>query len=194
VERNAHRLLALVGDLLFLAQIEAGKLSLEIGAVDLSAIAAESVETARPLAEEKGITLTLATGPLALIAGDRARLAQLLDNLISNGVKFTPAGGRVDVRVRGQRGQAVIEVRDTGMGIPSEEQKHLFERFFRAAQATEQAIPGTGLGLAISKAIVHGHGGQITLASSEGSGTTFRVSIPVRQRQHEDVEQAEVAS
>jgi PAS domain S-box-containing protein len=194
VERNAHRLLALVGDLLFLAQIEAGKLSLEIGAVDLSAIAAESVETARPLAEEKGITLTLATGPLALIAGDRARLAQLLDNLVSNGVKFTPAGGRVDVRVRGQRGQAVIEVRDTGMGIPSEEQKHLFERFFRTAQATEQAIPGTGLGLAISKAIVHGHGGQITLASSEGSGTTFRVSIPIRHRQPEGVEQAEVAS
>ncbi len=194
VERNAHRLLALVGDLLFLAQIEAGKLSLEIGAVDLSAIAAESVETARPLAEEKGITITLATGPLALIAGDRARLAQLLDNLISNGVKFTPAGGRVDVRVRGQRGQAVVEVRDTGMGIPSDDQQHLFERFFRTAQATEQAIPGTGLGLAISKAIVHGHGGQITVASAEGTGTTFRVSIPIRQRQPEEAAQAEVAS
>jgi PAS domain S-box-containing protein len=194
VERNAHRLLALVGDLLFLAQIEAGRLSLEVGAVDLSAIAAESVETARPIAEEKGITLTLATGPLALVAGDRARLAQLLDNLISNGVKFTPAGGRVDVRVRGQRGQALVEVRDTGMGIPSEEQVHLFERFFRTAQATEQAIPGTGLGLAISKAIVHGHGGQITVASAEGSGTTFRVSIPIRQSQPVNLEQAEVAS
>jgi PAS domain S-box-containing protein len=194
VERNAHRLLALVGDLLFLAQIEAGRLSLDVGAVDLSAIAAESVETARPIAEEKGITLTLATGPLALVAGDRARLAQLLDNLISNGVKFTPAGGRVDVRVRGQRGQALVEVRDTGMGIPSEEQVHLFERFFRTAQATEQAIPGTGLGLAISKAIVHGHGGQITVASAEGSGTTFRVSIPIRQSQPVDLEQAEVAS
>jgi PAS domain S-box-containing protein len=194
VERNAHRLLALVGDLLFLAQIEAGRLSLEVGAVDLSAIAAESVETARPIAEEKGITLTLATGPLALVAGDRARLAQLLDNLISNGVKFTPAGGRVDVRVRGQRGQALVEVRDTGMGIPSEEQVHLFERFFRTAQATEQAIQGTGLGLAISKAIVHGHGGQITVASAEGSGTTFRVSIPIHQSRSEDLEQAEVAS
>jgi two-component system sensor histidine kinase/response regulator len=194
VERNAHRLLALVGDLLFLAQIEAGRLSLEVGAVDLAAIAAESVETARPIAEEKGITLTLATGPLALVAGDRARLAQLLDNLISNGVKFTPAGGRVDVRVRGQRGQALVEVRDTGMGIPSEEQVHLFERFFRTAQATEQAIPGTGLGLAISKAIVHGHGGQITVASAEGSGTTFRVSIPIRQSQPVNLEQAEVAS
>jgi PAS domain S-box-containing protein len=194
VERNAHRLLALVGDLLFLAQIEAGKLSLEVGAVDLAAIAAESVETARPLAEEKGITVTLATGPLTLIAGDRARLAQLLDNLISNGIKFTPAEGRVDVRVRGERGQAVIEVRDTGMGIPSEEQEHLFERFFRTAKATEQAIPGTGLGLAISKAIVHAHGGRITVASSEGSGATFRVSIPIRQLAPEPLQAAEVAS
>jgi two-component system sensor histidine kinase/response regulator len=193
VERNAHRLLALVGDLLFLAQIEAGKLSLEVGAVDLSSIAAESVETARPLAEEKDITVTLATGPLALIAGDRARLAQLLDNLVSNGIKFTPAGGRVDVRVRGERGQAVIEVRDTGMGISSEEQEHLFERFFRTAKATEQAIPGTGLGLAISKAIVHAHGGRITLASAEGSGTTFRVSIPIRQLAAEPLQAEEVA-
>jgi signal transduction histidine kinase len=194
VERNAHRLLALVGDLLFLAQMEAGKLSLEVGAVDLSAIAAESVETARPLAEEKDVTLTLATGPLALIAGDRARLAQLLDNLISNGIKFTPSGGRVDVRVRGQRGNAVIEVRDTGMGIPADEQQHLFERFFRTSRATEQAIPGTGLGLAISKAIVHGHGGRITLTSEEGAGTTFRISIPVRQTQPKPVEHEEVAS
>jgi signal transduction histidine kinase len=194
VERNAHRLLALVGDLLFLAQMEAGKLSLEIGAVDLSAIAAESVETARPLAEEKDVTLTLATGPLALIGGDRARLAQLLDNLISNGIKFTPSGGRVDVRVRGQRGNAVIEVRDTGMGIPSDEQQHLFERFFRTSRATEQAIPGTGLGLAISKAIVHAHGGRITLTSEENAGTTFRVSIPIRHAQPAPLEPEEVAS
>jgi PAS domain S-box-containing protein len=191
VERNAHRLLALVGDLLFLAQVEAGKLSLELGAVDLSAIAAESVETARPLAEERDITLTLATGPLALIAGDHARLAQLLDNLISNGVKFTPPGGRVDVRVKGQRGKAVIEVRDTGMGIPSEEQHHLFERFFRTAKATEQAIPGTGLGLAISKAIVDAHRGQITVASADGGGTTFRISLPIRQAQPTEEEAVE---
>ena len=193
VERNAHRLLGLVGDLLFLAQVEAGKLSLEIGAVDLAAIAAESVETGRPLAEEKDVTLTLATGPLPLLAGDRARLAQLLDNLVSNGVKFTPAGGRVDIRVRSQRGNAVIEVRDTGIGIPAQEQEHLFERFFRTAKATEQAIPGTGLGLAISKAIVHAHGGRITVASDEENGTTFRVSLPIRQLQTEPSEPEQVA-
>ena len=100
VERNSQRLLHLVGDLLFLAQVEAGKLVLEVDALDLAAVASESVETARPQAEAKGITLTLATGPVPPIAGDQARLAQLLDNLVSNAVKFTPQGGRVDVRVR----------------------------------------------------------------------------------------------
>jgi len=194
VERNANRLLDLVGDLLFLAQIEAGKLSLEFGAVDLAAVAAESVETARPLAEEKEITLTLATSPLPLLAGDRARLAQLLDNLVSNAVKFTPQGGRVDVRASSSRENAILEVRDTGMGIPANEQEHVFERFFRTSRATEQAIQGTGLGLAISNAIVHAHGGRITLASNEGEGATFRVTIPIRAVQPAEPAQEEIAS
>jgi PAS domain S-box-containing protein len=194
VERNANRLLELVGDLLFLAQIEAGKLSLEVGSVDVGALAAETVETARPLAEEKGITLTLATSSLPSLAGDRARLAQLLDNLVSNAVKFTPKGGRVDVRTSASRGHAIVEVRDTGMGIPADEQEHVFERFFRTSRATEEAIQGTGLGLAISKAIVHAHGGRITLASSEGEGSTFRVSIPVRAVQPTAPRQQEIAS
>jgi PAS domain S-box-containing protein len=194
VERNANRLLDLVGDLLFLAQIEAGKLSLELGTVDLAAVAAESVETNRPLAEEKGITLTLATSPLPLLAGDRVRLGQLLDNLVSNAIKFTPEGGRVDVRASSSRGNAVLEVRDTGMGIAAEEQEHIFERFFRTSRATEQAIQGTGLGLAISKAIVHAHGGRITLASTEGEGATFRVAVPIRAAAPAPAEPEEIAS
>jgi signal transduction histidine kinase len=194
VERNANRLLDLVGDLLFLAQIEAGKLSLEFGAVDLAAVAAESVETARPLAEEKSITLTLATSPLPLLAGDRSRLAQLLDNLVSNAIKFTPSGGRVDVRVSSFRGKAVLEVRDTGIGIAAEEQQNVFERFFRTSRAAEEAIQGTGLGLAISKAIVNAHGGAITLASSDGEGATFKVSIPIRATAPAAAEQEEIAS
>jgi PAS domain S-box-containing protein len=194
VERNANRLLDLVSDLLFLAQIEAGKLSLEVGSVDLAAVAAESVETARPLAEEKAITLTLATSPVPVFTGDRARLAQLLDNLVSNAVKFTPEGGRVDVRASSSRDKAILEVRDTGMGIPAEEQEHVFERFFRTTRATEQAIQGTGLGLAICKAIVHAHGGQITLASSDGEGATFRVAIPIRAVQAAAPAREEIAS
>jgi PAS domain S-box-containing protein len=193
VERNAHRLLHLVGDLLFLAQVEAGKLVLDIGALDLGNVASESVEAARPQAEAKDITLTLATGPVPLIAGDRARIAQLLDNLVSNAIKFTPEGGRVDVRVRALKNRAVLEVRDSGMGIPAGEQEFLFQRFFRTSTATEQAIQGTGLGLAISKAIVEAHAGRITVASEEGAGTTFRITLPLH-RHAELPERTQVAS
>src|SRR5918996_4693442 len=193
VERNAHRLLHLVGDLLFLAQVEAGKLVLDVGAVDLAALASESVETARPQAEAKDITLTLATGPVPLVAGDRARIAQLLDNLVSNASKFTREGGRVDVRVRALQQRAVVEVRDSGIGIPAGEQQYLFQRFYRTSTATEQAIQGTGLGLAISKAIVDAHDGRITLTSEEDVGTTFRVELPL-SRPAELRARAEVAS
>jgi PAS domain S-box-containing protein len=193
VERNAHRLLHLVGDLLFLAQVEAGKLVLDVGAVDLGAVASETVEAARPQAEAKEITLTLATGPVPLVAADRARIGQLLDNLVSNAIKFTPDGGRVDVRVRAHSKQAVVEVRDSGIGIPANEREHLFQRFYRTSTATEQAIQGTGLGLAISKAIVEAHDGRITLTSEEDVGTTFRVELPLGLHV-EAAERAEVAS
>ncbi len=192
VERNAHRLLHLVGDLLFLAQVEAGKLVLDVGALDVAAVASESVETARPQAEAKGIALTLATSSVPLLAGDRARIAQLFDNLVSNAIKFTPEGGRVDVRVHTHRKRAVLEVRDSGIGIPADEREHLFERFYRTSTATEQAIQGTGLGLAISKAIAEAHDGRITVESEENVGTTFRVELPL-QRHAEVEERATVA-
>ncbi len=193
VERNAHRLLHLVGDLLFLAQVEAGKLVLDVGAVDLGAVASETVEAARPQAEAKDITLTLATGPVPLVAGDRARIGQLMDNLVSNAIKFTPESGRVDVRVRALSKRALVEVRDSGIGIPANERQHLFQRFYRTSTATEQAIQGTGLGLAISKAIVEAHDGRITLTSEEDVGTTFRVELPLGVHAAAG-ERAEVAS
>jgi PAS domain S-box-containing protein len=193
VERNADRLLALVGDLLFLAQIEAGKLSLEFGAVDVGAVASESVDAARPVADDKGITLSLAIGPVPLLAGDGARIGQLVDNLVSNAIKFTPEGGRVDVRVRARNGSAVIEVRDSGIGIPPDEQERLFERFFRSSNAAERQIPGTGLGLAISKAIVEAHAGAIGVKSEVDVGTTFRVSLPIHRTQAQEPEAEKVA-
>jgi signal transduction histidine kinase len=178
IDRNSNRLLGLVSDLLMLTQIEAGGLKFDLGPVDLEEVVRESIEAASPMAEANGVELSVSSERLPAIRGHRLRLAQVLDNLISNALKFTPAGGRVDLRLRVADGTAVIEVQDTGLGIAADEQHQLFERFFRSAQATRNAIPGTGLGLTISKAIVDRHGGRIELESSEGVGTTVRVLLP----------------
>jgi signal transduction histidine kinase len=181
VERNARRLLNLVSDLLFVARIDAGRLDLDVTEVELGAVAAECVEAQRPRAERADVTLALELDEhVPAILGDRTRLVQLLDNLLSNAIKFTPAGGRVDVRVGQRDGGVALEVADTGMGIGSDDQEHLFERFFRTKAAGEAAIQGTGLGLTIVKAIVDAHGGTISVESAEGAGTTFRVLLPTR--------------
>ena len=113
------------------------------------------------------------------LQGDPTRLAQVLDNLVSNALKFTPAGGRVDVRLSAADGVALLEVQDTGLGLAEDEQQQLFERFFRSSRASENAIPGTGLGLAIAKTIVERHGGRIELESAVDVGTTVRVELPL---------------
>jgi PAS domain S-box-containing protein len=178
IDRNAQRLQRVVGDLLFVAQVEAGKLILEQGAVDLNSIVEEAVDAAQPAADAKSIALTIELDELPAIQGDRARLAQVLDNFVSNAIKFTPRGGRVHVTTCALPGEIEIIVSDTGMGIPANELPLLFQRFFRAERATSGAIPGTGLGLAIAKAIVTGHDGRIRVDSAEGAGTTFRVILP----------------
>jgi signal transduction histidine kinase len=182
VDRNSERLLELVSDLLFLAQIEAGKLGIERRKVDLSKIVEECIETSSPVADARGIELVAKVERVPKLQGDRARLAQVLDNLVSNGLKFTRSGGRVEVRLSAEDGAAVLEVEDTGFGIPAAEQVRLFERFFRSSNATESAIPGTGLGLTITKAIVERHGGRIEIDSAENAGTTVRVRLPLDTR------------
>jgi PAS domain S-box-containing protein len=182
MNRNSERLLRLVSDLLFVAQAESGNVALELEQLDLADVAKETVDATRPLAAAKAIAINLDSGDQLRVFADRARLIQLLDNLLSNAVKFTPEGGQVDVTVSAQNGHAVLEVADSGIGIPRGEQDRLFDRFFRASTATAQAVPGTGLGLAIAKAIVDAHDGSIEVESNEGSGSTFRVQLPVRQR------------
>jgi signal transduction histidine kinase len=183
VARNADRLLRVVGDLLFVAQVDAGTIALEPGACDLEEVASEAVEAVRPAAVEKGIELALAADDVPELTADRARIAQVLDNLVSNAVKFTPVGGRVTVRAFSEGNEALVEVTDTGMGIAPQDQEHLFQRFFRTAAASEEAIPGTGLGLAIVKAIVEAHGGSISVASEVGHGTTFQMRLPLEREQ-----------
>lgn len=152
VDRNAERLLRVVGDLLFVTQIDAGSLPLEHKGFDPPQLVRNAAEAARPVAEGRGIDLTVDVGTLPrAIGGDEARLGQALNNLVSNALKFTPSGGTVSLRATAPTGSVELGVADNGPGISARDQLRLFERFFSTADANEQAIPGTGLGLAITK-------------------------------------------
>jgi signal transduction histidine kinase len=178
IDRNAERLLRLVEDLLLTAQASAGNLALEQGELDIAAIIDQAVQASGPVAAARGIELTCSTESLPAANGDRLRIGQVIDNLVSNALKFTPAGGTVGVRAYSHASAVRIEVADTGIGISEDEQGQLFERFFRTARAQEEAIPGVGLGLSISKAIIEAHNGRISVRSLEGVGTTFFVDLP----------------
>ncbi|SDY87490.1 PAS domain S-box-containing protein [Geodermatophilus africanus] len=194
VERNAQRLLRLVGDLLFTAQVDAGRFSLQPESVDLAAVVRAAEETVRVTAAATGVEVVVDVPDGGLVVhGDAVRLGQACDNLVSNAVKFTPAGGRVSLALRPAwrtAGGAVVDspgddavpvarlaVSDTGIGIPAGEQGQLFARFFRASTARRHAVPGVGLGLAITRAIAAAHDGTLEVASVEGRGTTFTLTL-----------------
>jgi PAS domain S-box-containing protein len=196
VERNAQRLLRLVGDLLFTAQVEAGRFTLQEEDVDLALVVRAAEETVRVTAAAAGVDICVDVPEDRLVvSGDPLRLGQACDNLVSNAVKFTPAGGRVTLRLRrawrsddgelsdvarpGTTAVAALSVSDTGIGIPSGEQGKLFTRFFRASTAQRSAVAGVGLGLSITKAITTAHGGTLDLVSAEGRGTTFTLALPL---------------
>jgi len=181
VGRNSERLLALVTDLLFAARLQYGRLELERSPVDLRRLVEQCVDSARPRAQAASVRLDLEVEDVPEITGEPAKLAQLLDNLVSNAIKFTPRDGHVGVRLTSTPDRIRIEVSDTGIGIPDRERERLFERFFRAQAALERQIQGTGLGLYISKAIVDAHEGRIGVDSAPGEGTTFIVELPVSQ-------------
>lgn len=179
IHRNAQRLLNLVGDLLLVAQLESGGLKLSTAPVDLAAAVEAAAAALGPEALAGEVSLVLALDPDgAPVTADAGRLDQVLGNLVSNAVKFTPPGG--EVRLSTHRGPAgwTLEVADTGIGIPAGELDHLFERFFRGTNVRLEELPGTGLGLAICKAIVDLHRGTLEIASEEGIGTTVRVHLP----------------
>ncbi len=178
IRRSNGRLRRAVEDMLLVAEIEAERLELQPTATDLAELAAATVEQALPAAAERGVELLLEADARLPLEADAGRLRQVLDNLVSNAVKFTPSGGSVILSARNGNGPITVEVADTGIGIPQDEVGQVFSRFYRASSATNRAIPGTGLGLVIARAIVEGHGGTISLESTEGEGTRVTVTLP----------------
>jgi signal transduction histidine kinase len=183
IERNAQRLLNLVGDLLFTAQVESGRFPLERREADVVELVRNAVASSGPHATREGIDLIaeVPSSPVRMSI-DSGRMGQAIDNLLSNAIKFTGAGGRVTASVRQIDAGVEVAVRDTGVGIPEDEQGMLFTRFFRASTATRNAVPGVGLGLTITRAIVLAHGGYMDVTSREGVGTEFRMVLPVAPR------------
>jgi signal transduction histidine kinase/small basic protein len=178
-ERNAARLLSLVNDLLFVARLQSGRLDLEEEQVDVAQLVAESVAAAKPEAVGANVELRLRlTGGDTVVRGDRRRLAQVIDNLVSNAIKFSADAGSVDLTVDRGNGKVTIEVEDRGIGISESERERLFERFFRSQGALDRQIPGTGLGLYITKSIVEAHGGSVAARSVVGEGSSFVVELP----------------
>lgn len=178
-ERNAVRLQHLVGDLLLTAQVGGGSFPIELAPIDLDELVRQSVESARPAADQERVSLVAELTSGAIVDADADRLAQAVDNLLSNALKFTPADGRATVRTLRDEDCAIVSVTDTGIGIASEDLNRLSERFFRTSTATQAAIPGVGLGLTVTKAIAEAHGGSLEIESELGVGTTFRVRLPL---------------
>lgn len=177
---QTRHLSRLVSDLHELAQAEARQLPLDLQDVDLNHLITSATAVFEPLAESEGVALhTRLPGNAAVIRADTARLTQALYNLLSNALRYTPEGGTVTLHVLCQEKQVQIKIHDTGTGIPQEQLKYIFDRFYRTDRARSRDAGGTGLGLAIVRATIEAHGGSISATSEgEGRGSTFTISLP----------------
>lgn len=169
----------MVEDLLTLARADMGALELRKEVVDLGGLVREVWEEVRLWAEDKGVELLFQEDGEARVMGDRGRLRQLALNLIDNAIKYTPSGGRVELRVVRDGDEVTFSVADTGEGIPPEDLQRIFERFYRVDKARSRQRGGTGLGLSICKWIAEAHGGRISAESELGRGSKFHVSLPL---------------
>ncbi|MCZ6539514.1 MAG: HAMP domain-containing sensor histidine kinase [Chloroflexi bacterium] len=180
IGRGEAQMRMLLSDLLDLSRVEADEMELNIASVDLNDVVNSVVESMTPVVEEKSQTIsTVFSNGVAGIDGDRARLDQVIANLISNSSKYSPAETEIKISVSVDSSLCVVELTDQGIGISKEDQKKLFTPFFRADNAETRQVRGSGLGLVICKQIVELHGGKLTLRSARGSGTTFRIEIPI---------------
>jgi PAS domain S-box-containing protein len=179
IQRNAERLLRLVGDLLLFSRLDAGAIPLDLAAVSVPDLVAEAVRSESATAAERGVTLDAAVADGPPVQADQLRLQQVLDNLLSNAIKYIGQHGRVLVEATHDGRRWQIDVTDDGIGIPADELGQLFGRFVRGSNARTAGLPGTGLGLSVVKAITELHGGSVEVRSAVGRGTTFTVFLPI---------------
>jgi signal transduction histidine kinase len=176
-ERAVHRMNRLIADLLDVVRMEAGHLSLNLGACDVSRVLSETMEAFQARAAEAGISLVLsAEPPNTIVQADEERVLQLIDNLVGNALKFTPKGGQVSIGGFIDTNELRVTVTDSGPGIPEEQRARLFERFWQARSADRR---GLGLGLPIAKGIAEAHGGRLWVESTVGSGSSFHFAMPL---------------
>jgi two-component system, OmpR family, sensor kinase len=178
-QRAAQRMRKLITALLELARLDAGQEQMKRSRFDFSKTVGDCIELIRPLADERGVKISTELAPLE-IEGDSERLGLVVTNLLTNAVQYNHDGGEVKVGAKQENGMAILNVSDTGQGIPAEDLPRVFERFFRADKSRSSG--NAGLGLAISKAIVAAHGGSIDVSSEENVGTTFTVHLPALSR------------
>jgi signal transduction histidine kinase len=180
IEQSVQVQAKLIEDLLMMSRMASNHVRLEMEPVDLRAVVSAAVETTRPALADKEIRLATSVGQaVGPVRGDAMRLQQVLCNLVTNAIKFTPAGGAIEIALSASRGQAVLQVSDTGEGIAPELLPHVFDRF-RQDPSAARGHGGLGLGLAIARHLVELHGGEIEARSEgEGRGATFTVRLPL---------------
>jgi signal transduction histidine kinase len=174
-----ERLVNIVEGFFAISRLDAGDAQAESVKFDLGKLAASTSDQMSLLGEDKNIKITCAAANDVWIEGDRARMKQVVVNLLDNAIKYTPQGGAIGLNVRTRDGKAVLEVIDNGMGIPAESLPRVFQRFYRVDEARSRELGGAGLGLSIVKSICAAHHGHVEASSTPGNGSVFRVELPL---------------
>jgi signal transduction histidine kinase len=176
---ECNQLERLVNDLLTLARSDVGQLAILPDTLDLDTVVADACRRISVLAEQRGIELTWTSGQQVMVYGDQAWITQLISILLENALRYTNRGGKVQVSLETESGDAVVRVADAGIGIPADDLPHIFDRFYRVDAARARTSGGTGLGLAMARTIVTLHGGNISVESQVGKGSIFTIRLPL---------------